>query len=63
MSSITWQAPWTLRFASPIASNFLLLHDNQACYLWFKISTVPYCSIHSFPIITLWTQQVGFVQV
>lgn len=32
-------------------------------YLWFTISTVPYCSIHSFPIITLCTQQVGFVHV
>lgn len=32
-------------------------------YLWFKISTVPYCSIHSFPMITLCTQQVGLVQV
>lgn len=32
-------------------------------YLWFRISTVPYCSIHSFPMITLCTQQVGLVQV
>lgn len=32
-------------------------------YLWFTISTVPYCSIQSFPIITLWTQQVGLVHV
>lgn len=32
-------------------------------YLWLRISTVPYCSIHSFPMITLCTQQVGLVQV
>ena len=32
-------------------------------YQWLRISTVPYCSIHSFPMITLWTQQVGLVHV
>jgi hypothetical protein len=32
-------------------------------YLWLITSTLPYCSIHSWPTMMLWTQQVGFVQV
>lgn len=38
-------------------------HGRPAGYLWLRISTVPYCSIHSFPMMTLCTQQVGLVQV
>ena len=32
-------------------------------YLWLTISTVPYCSIQSFPKIMLCTQHIGFVHV
>lgn len=32
-------------------------------YLWLTISTVPYCSIHSFPSMTLCTQQLGLLHV
>ena len=32
-------------------------------YLWLTISTVPYCSIQSFPKMMLCTQHIGFVQV
>lgn len=32
-------------------------------YLWLITSTFPYCSIHSWPTMMLWTQHVGFVHV
>lgn len=35
----------------------------RAPYLWFMISTLPYCSIQSLPTMMLCTQQVGFVHV
>lgn len=34
-----------------------------ASYLWLISSTFPYCSIHSWPTMMLWTQHVGFVHV
>ena len=37
--------------------------NPKASYLWFVISTLPYCSIQSLPTMILCTQQVGFVHV
>lgn len=39
--------------------------DNypKVSYLWFVISTLPYCSIQSLPTMMLCTQQVGLVHV
>ena len=39
-----------------------ILHYIRS-YLWLSISTVPYCSIQSFPKMMLCTQHIGFVQV
>lgn len=37
--------------------------NPKASYLWFVISTLPYCSIQSLPTMILCTQHVGFVHV
>lgn len=37
--------------------------NPNASYLWFVISTLPYCSIQSLPTMMLCTQHVGFVHV
>lgn len=45
---------------------FTMCHKKKRTvwlYLWLIISTVPYCSIHSLPRMTLCTQQKGFVHV
>ena len=56
------RVPGLTASASRARRGLRLAHD-RCRYLWFTISTVPYCSIQSFPIITLCTQQVGLVQV
>lgn len=50
----------TVPMYQPLRVSSRFHHEH---YLWFTISTVPYCSNHSLPIITLCTQQVGFVHV
>lgn len=37
--------------------------SGQPAHLWLITSTLPYCSIHSWPTMMLWTQHVGLVHV
>lgn len=55
------EALWSIQVKHLLVSSSIMQASFK--YLWLSISTVPYCSIHSFPSMTLCTQQLGLLHV
>lgn len=55
------EALWSIQVKHFLVSSSIMQASFK--YLWLTISTVPYCSIHSFPSMTLCTQQLGLLHV